>query len=76
MDAFEELTKYVPKAINLPSLLRAEHQLIDNAFNEWVLALDDGKMGDAVCYLNGVHDMADRLVQLLDPQEKEETKDE
>ena len=75
MDAMDKLMEYVPKAINLPSLLRAEHQLINDAFSEWILALDREDIDEGVWYLNGVHDMADRLVALLEPKE-EETHDE
>ena len=74
----DELTKFMKRPIRLDlyDILRAEHQLIDDAFNEWILTLEDDRLRDGLWYLEGVHEMADRLVQLLEPKEEEGNADE
>ena len=57
--------------LNMMDILRAEHQLIDDAYNEWILTLEPAQMQEGVWYLNGVHDMAERILKLLEGTEDE-----
>lgn len=52
--------------ISKDDVLNEAHKLVDDAFNEWILCLEDDKIGSGLWYINGVHDFADRLINLLE----------
>ena len=53
-------------AISLGGILKAEHELLHEAFCEWCGMGEEDAPKD-ILYLQGVHDMAHKLVLKLDP---------
>ena len=52
-------------AINLGGVLKAEHDMIKTAYEEWALECTPDKMYEAVYYINGINDFAQRLIDTL-----------
>lgn len=44
-------------------IFKKEHELLSDAFCEWILALEDEKLLDGLWYVNGVVDLVDRLIK-------------
>ena len=53
-------------AISLDSILRAEHDILHESLCNWCGLNKDDAMQD-IYYLQGVHDMAHKLMEKLDP---------
>lgn len=52
-------------AINKGGVLAAEHDLLHDAFDEF-LGLDNNDVRSDLQYVMGVHDMASRIIDILD----------
>ena len=52
-------------AITMEGILRAEHDMIKAAYEEWALECPAERMSEVVYYLNGVNDFAQRLIDTL-----------
>lgn len=57
-------------AINVGGVLRAEHEVMHTAFTEWVGENRENAMED-VQYLWGVHDMAHKILTMLEEDANE-----
>ncbi len=52
-------------SINKGGVLAAEHDILRDAFDEY-LGVDDNKSWADLQYVLGVHDMASRIIDILD----------
>lgn len=53
-------------AINKGGVLAAEHDLLRDAFDNEFLGLDNNDARSGLQYVMGVHDMASRIIDILD----------
>lgn len=51
-------------AITVGGILKAEHEVMHEAFTEWV-GLDNERADRDLQYLWGIHDLADKLIKEL-----------
>lgn len=54
-------------AVTLGGVLRAEHEVMNQAFSDWIGQTD--KPGEDLQYLWGIHDMAEKLVKMMTEDE-------
>lgn len=55
--------------MKVADILRAEHDIMDRAFCEWIGQSREASRED-VNYLWGVHDLAEKLICLMEAEEK------
>ncbi|MBO5740777.1 MAG: hypothetical protein J6R54_02180 [Bacteroidaceae bacterium] len=53
--------------MKVADILRAEHDIMDRAFCEWIGEDKDSAMSD-IQYLWGVHDFAEKLICLMEAE--------
>ena len=51
-------------AMTVDGVLRAEHEVMDQAFTDWIGQTD--KPGEDLQYLWGIHDLASRIIAQLE----------
>lgn len=61
--------------MTIDGVLLAEHDAIMAAYQEWVLECTPDKMYEAVFYINGINDFAQRLIETLEGKDGNSTDD-
>ena len=61
--------------MTIDGVLLAEHDAIMAAYQEWVLECTPDMMYEAVFYINGINDFAQRLIETLEGKDGNSTDD-